>query len=470
MVLGAKKKTAVKTYRLIDLKSPDVSTQDLLNIAIKIYTTLTSAPRKFQESLGAINKQIKTIEEGLKAIKKRTKILQAHGEKYGINDKRDRILINTAVGIKHASQSTYDSFKRIGNTWRGYWEEDYGEWFKKQISKRNKNAWARENVNGIFKDLIVLRKEFESVTWHTEKKELTVTTNPIILIDKYNKPRNFGSMTICLIIRQAIKRISREQATGGYFISPITPYYAKNCDESYFHPHISDNILCEGEAKTAITQCLSDFRFLDFFSIILNTLKTYNPNSPYKKLEYWDGIKCIECGEIIDSDEDDENHYTCFSCKEPLCDDCCRTCNNCHRTFCSDHGEVCSICGTYNCSCCMVSCAVCNKPICVNCYKVCTICDEMVCNNEECYTRCYECRNLICNNCSSNKILKTESGLCFCNYCKGAYNEQKRKEERAKEANEASEASKQAEKERTIPPRDSRGRFVKSAVIQPRFA
>src|SRR5262245_16221355 len=141
----------------------------------------------------------------------------------------------------------------------------------------------------IFRDLVALFDEFPVIAWCTSEQRFTVTTDPIHL-----EGIDLGSFEIQLYWDS----LDREHA---YQAIAIDANPAAS-DESITHPHVQDGSLCEGEGRPFIRQALASGRILDFFLIVHNLLRTYNPGGAYRRLSDWKGVRCHDCGDLVYSD------------------------------------------------------------------------------------------------------------------------------------------------------------------------
>jgi len=98
-----------------------------------------------------------------------------------------------------------------------------------------------------------------------------------------------------------------------------------NNNNDYYHPHVSSSgSLCMGDGEAA-NQLFWEKKelFTLIHQQIISILSTYNPDSPYAKLETWTEKTmycCRDCEQMIDEDHvffiyDDE--------EQPSCEDCC---------------------------------------------------------------------------------------------------------------------------------------------------
>jgi hypothetical protein len=147
---------------------------------------------------------------------------------------------------------------------------------------------ARRNLAtplDIYHDLVSLFDEFPFVTWCTQEKSISATTERIVLDGV-----DLGPFTICL----HWDSLDRSHA---YQVSAVEPNPAAS-DQSITHPHVQDGNLCEGDGRSGIKQALAEGRLLDFFLIVRSILTTYNSFGAYVNLERWHGVHCDGCGDM----------------------------------------------------------------------------------------------------------------------------------------------------------------------------
>src|SRR4029078_3338290 len=65
-----------------------------------------------------------------------------------------------------------------------------------------------------------------------------------------------------------------------YRVMAEDPHPAESRD-NVTHPHVMDELLCEGDGKHAIRLALSEGRLLDFFTLVAGLLRTHQPESPF---------------------------------------------------------------------------------------------------------------------------------------------------------------------------------------------
>lgn len=217
-------------------------------------------------------------------------------------------------------------------------------------------------ANDLYRDLDALAEQFDSCTIDPQAQFLAVVTEPISLDSHY-----LGPFEIRLELRRPLH-------AAPYRVIALDPHPAANRD-GVTHPHVSDEVLCEGEGQAAIRQALAQGRLLDFFEIVRRLLKTYNLESAFVELALWDGEDCSDCGESARP----EDRYECQRCESVTCIDCATTCGACECSYCAHCICKCLSCKDAFCGDCLRNCAVCRSDVCTSCLdsqERCTDCHE----------------------------------------------------------------------------------------------
>jgi hypothetical protein len=223
-------------------------------------------------------------------------------------------------------------------------------------------------LTDIFRDLVVLQREFDGFSFDKAGMLLSVTTEPIELDGIY-----LGAFEICL----DLKTVNRKEP-GSYEVIAVDPHPATRSD-SITHPHVQDDQLCEGDASHAIRNALRQGRLLDFFQLVANVLQTYNSGSPYRSLEEWEGERCSDCGSSIDV----EDCYCCEACGDRLCDNCQSCCIECSEHYCANCSNVCTACLDDVCKYCVKHDADDDENYCPECLKKKERCASCVTNENQ---------------------------------------------------------------------------------------
>jgi hypothetical protein len=225
------------------------------------------------------------------------------------------------------------------------------------LDRRHKEV---PSLGTILAELKAIQEEFDDVAFNVEEGALSAITEPITLEDTY-----LGPFRIALYLDK-LREIHQKIA---YYIIAVEPHPSAK-DEAITHPHVSNEVLCEGDGAAAIRAALEDGRLCDFFVMVRGILNTYNPDSPYISLADWDGVACYDCGYVMD----DESVYYCSRCDNAVCDQCSRVCTDCGEVICNE---------------CSSHCEICDRSLCPKCAK----------------TKCSECESICCESCITE-------GLC----------------------------------------------------------
>jgi hypothetical protein len=222
----------------------------------------------------------------------------------------------------------------------------------------------RATMHDVHQDLVALREEFEQLDYDRQGRWLSVATEPIVLADVYLGPFE---------IRLHWARLTRSEIPA-YAVIAKDPHPAEG-RENVTHPHVMDEVLCEGDGRHAVRQALAQARLLDFFMLVAGILRTYNPESPFVELVLWHGGSCSDCGAGVDED----HSYSCGKCGDTVCSECESVCCGCDDGCCSN---------------CIGSCAACEDNYCRRCLQRCPGCSGSFCSgclddNERC-PNCYE--------------------------------------------------------------------------------
>lgn len=209
---------------------------------------------------------------------------------------------------------------------------------------------AVQPVREIYRDLVALHLEFDNVRIDFPNCEVTATTPPIVFDDV-----DLGPFEIAL-------GWNRLHTSRPYRVKALNPKTACS-DSSTTHPHVRDDVLCEGDGKGPIRGAMQSGRLLDFFLLVRQVLGTYNAGSAHAVLEDWNTAQCPDCGNRMP----DATATSCARCDRELCIDCTSCCKSCACRCCSECCDPCSGCRKDCCTRCMTECSVCGSPFCPNC-------------------------------------------------------------------------------------------------------
>ena len=235
-------------------------------------------------------------------------------------------------------------------------------------------------IRDVHRDIVTLEEEFEELNYEMAARWLSVTTESIELEGVY-----LGPFEIQL-------RWGSTHLPPNYRVIAKDPHPAQSRD-NVTHPHVMDELLCEGEGRQAIRQAMQQGRLFDFFTLIASVLRSYNAESPYVELALWQGSVCADCGAVVDEEES----YSCQKCGMTVCGNCESLCGGCEESYCSD---------------CITSCARCESSFCHRCLKPCDNCQERVC--ADCLDEHERCPN--CHEDESNEAddIGDESAAAEC--------------------------------------------------------
>jgi hypothetical protein len=214
----------------------------------------------------------------------------------------------------------------------------------------------------IYRDLLSLSQEFDTMDWDVRQETLSVHTEPITLSDVELGPFE---------IELNLNAIPHHNC---YRVVALEPLRAASND-SVTHPHVMHDRLCEGEGRLSIRRALHAGRIADFFMLVTNLLGTYNSGSPYVTLDDWFGVRCVDCGSVTSEDD----RYTCERCDSDVCSYCSGMCHHCESSFCSS---------------CLSPCGDCEENFCTHCLKTCRACNELFCKGCLENQLCGTCRQL----------------------------------------------------------------------------
>jgi len=224
------------------------------------------------------------------------------------------------------------------------------------------------SARDLYEELLALNTEFDDVRIDLKERIISAVTD-VVELDGVA----LGRFEILL----DWERLGDGSACYEVIASDPNPAAA---DSSVTHPHVRDGQLCEGSAWGAVRAALGSGRLLDFFTVVAQTLATYNGESAYVSLDLWAGLACADCG--FTSGDDDRT--VCEGCECDLCSDCGASCADCDRTNCSECSRSCAACAQSFCGPCLVSCASCDNDFCERCLSdgQCTKCRDVAAEEE----------------------------------------------------------------------------------------
>lgn len=239
---------------------------------------------------------------------------------------------------------------------------------KQYLDRREINEPSMKDILAEFQQVT---QELGEIHFDRKNQSLSITTDSITLEDIY-----LGDFEI----RLDIDKIPEMSKGSPYRVIALDPHPAGASSE-VTHPHVSGQMLCEGDGSAAIHNALRQGRLFDFFNMVVNILNTYNSGSPYIRLEEWEGSSCYDCGTSISDDE----RYCCNDCGNDFCESCSTCCQMCDGTVCLGCAGKCESCEAVICRYCVKKCKQCGNQCCSACIEngICNSCQEE--NNNEQY-------------------------------------------------------------------------------------
>jgi hypothetical protein len=223
----------------------------------------------------------------------------------------------------------------------------------------------------LLQELSQIRDEFGGYGFDPKEKTLAVTTEPVELEGIYLGPFE---------IRFYLDELHKLDSRYTYRVIALEPNPSA-VNEVVTHPHVSEERLCEGDASSSILTALQTGRICDFLLMIRSVLEVYNSDSPYVRLDEWEGRPCHECGYTAGTDD----CYLCEACEHDFCSECSSYCTACETSLCRSCLIGCSYCDAYHCESCLGTCVECGEYCCSSCSKdgLCPTCRQEQENQDE---------------------------------------------------------------------------------------
>jgi hypothetical protein len=217
--------------------------------------------------------------------------------------------------------------------------------------------WVRRppppTLRDLYAELVALEDEFGEAEIDVQSPTLAVVTEPIELEGVELGP--FRILLRCGSVEEpeyeTIALVAHEPSSSDF--ANVT------------HPHVRDDALCEGAGHEAIQAAFRAGRLCDFFALVRQVLRTYNPGSAYARLGEWQGVECTDCG----GRTEEERVLVCSQCDNSICFDCSRSCTGCDRDLCGCCAENCSACGNRFCSACLSESSGAGGGLCTDCFE-----------------------------------------------------------------------------------------------------
>jgi hypothetical protein len=192
------------------------------------------------------------------------------------------------------------------------------------------------SLNEIAADLAMLPAEYSEVNLDLAERCISVVTDSIEL-----EGVCLGRFRVCLHWDQ----LNRQPA---FEVSALDPLPSAE-NQAVTHPHVYGELLCTGAGTLAIQAAQAEGRLFDFFALVNQILRTYNPGSAHATLNSWIGTICRDCGSILSG----EDRGSCDRCDDPLCQECSHRCSHCDRDLCGGCAHMCADCDERFCIACL---------------------------------------------------------------------------------------------------------------------
>lgn len=279
----------------------------------------------------------------------------------------NKLISNKTIPVRYAQDAhkllwselfnkKQESYDLIDNIVNGY-SEDINMYLSQANLYRDKikHCLIRDiqSKDQIKSDLLMLDEDYVCEVINDD--ELMVTMGPYEL-----EGIQFGLFDVSICIESLGHFYNRD-----FRLTAQTPNLASEGDGDIPHPHVRGTVMCMGDGEEPITNAMRQVRLYDAFSIINSILQTYNPESPYAKLEVWNGASCYDCGEYYNPEE---SGVGCQRCNRSGCNYCIVSCCDTYR--CNDCAtNKCNRCGEYQCDQCVELCQTCETVYCGFCLK-----------------------------------------------------------------------------------------------------
>jgi len=185
----------------------------------------------------------------------------------------------------------------------------------------------------------------------------------------------------------------------------------------YPHPHVgNDGFICLGSNTQLIRNMAKLLDLRGIRQAVEDILEEYNEDSPYIKLEVWNGEvqTCDRCEDPCDP----EDLISCTACESLVCPSCRNNCALCMESFCSEHLSRCPLCGHLVCESCFEFCDMCGDYVCSHCMTSCEHCDIPLCS--ACVhsdNLCSDCHDKSLKQCSECGVIGLDVEVRGCSYC-----------------------------------------------------
>jgi hypothetical protein len=221
---------------------------------------------------------------------------------------------------------------------------------------------APPRIGDVLGELRQLAEEFDDVRLDARAGAVSAVVGPVTLGDvglgRFRLSLDVGGLGPCC-------------GAGCVRAEALDPNPA-SCDRTVTHPHVRDGRVCAGEGEQAAAAALREGRIFDAFAVLRGVLMHYAEDSPYVRLDAWDGSSCDACGTTVPSGDT----YFCGGCHSDVCDGCSSVCRCCEDVRCDGCLDPCPACRRRCCSACREATGPDDREVCPDCRKKCPDCEE----------------------------------------------------------------------------------------------
>jgi hypothetical protein len=220
----------------------------------------------------------------------------------------------------------------------------------------------------VFEELRQLAEEFGDVRLEPRAGTVSAVVGPVTLgrVD-------LGRFRLAL----DISRLGPASSAGDVRVEALEPRPAAS-DRSVTHPHVRDGRICAGEGEPAVSAALRQGRLFDAFALLRGVLSHYARDSPYARLDAWDGRPCDSCGSDVPADDS----YSCSRCGSEVCGGCSSVCGGCDETRCDGCLSPCPACRRPRGPACLEAAGPDDRRVCRGCRRDCPGCGETFVGDE----------------------------------------------------------------------------------------
>jgi hypothetical protein len=147
------------------------------------------------------------------------------------------------------------------------------------VHAQNYGGWYK----AIYRDLLDLMKKYGEIVYDRQHQKLSFWTEDVNLFGV-----DFGKYHIVINLnRLPLKKGSDEETAKDVFRIYSNRAVPSGVSPTIIHPHVSQNIMCQGDMRNVIKAAFTEGRIYDAVLAINSVLNNYNGSSAYAQLELW---------------------------------------------------------------------------------------------------------------------------------------------------------------------------------------